>query len=336
MIDMSRAFDKMRPALLLPKQLANHIDPGLIALTQSFLKDRKQIVDFQGTSSQEVGVAGGVPQGSVLEPWLWLTYISDLNPDSDFDIYADDVTLSISSSLNKQDLHHKAQMSVAPIQQWCFDNNMSLSASKTVELIVSAGKEHQIDHIVVGNSPIRQVDCVKLLGVIVDEHLTFKAHVESCRKKAMQRIFWLRTLKRHGGNADGLSRLYCSCIRSIFEYASPAWFPFTSKMLQTVIERVEKCAFRTIYPDLSYEGALLQSKTSPILTHLNKMVLNQFHKMNKINHPLHHLVPVRQEDVSLRETRRSKRLRIPRHRLSVRKKSFVLHATRLYNFSNII
>ena len=268
-------------------------------------------------------------------PWLWLTYISDLNPDSDFDIYADDITVSISSR-NKQELHHKAQMSLELIQQRCRDNNMSLSANKTVELVGSAGKEHQIETINVGDSCIRQVDYVKLLGVIVDKHLTFKAHIESCQKKAMQRIFWLRTLKRHGGNAEELIRLYCSFIRSIFEYASPAWFPFTSKMMKSVIERVEKCAFKAIHPDLSYEEALVQSRISPILTHLNNMIVSLFLKMNKTNHPLHHLIPQRQIDISQRETRGSKKLRVPRHRLSIRKKSFLLHATQLFNSGSII
>ena len=213
---------------------------------------------------------------------------------------------------------------------------MSLSATKTVELIVSAKKEYQVDHISVGDSYIRQMDCVKLLGVTVDKHLTFKNHVELCRKKAMQRIFWLRTVKRYGGSSQGLTRLYHTCIRSIFEYASPAWFPFTSKMLQQVIERVEKCALKVIHPALSYDEALELTKTPQIITHLNKMVLTQFMKMKKTHHPLHHLIPVRQEDISRRDTRGSNRLRIPRHRLIRRRKSSVVYATQLYNSNSVV
>ena len=86
-------------------------------------------------------------------------------------------------------------------------------------------------------------------------------------------------------------------------------------MLQLAIERVEKCAFKAIYLGLSYEEALVQANIPPILVHLNKMVLNQFIKMKKAHHPLHHLIPVKQADISQRETRGSKRLRILRHRL---------------------
>ena len=147
----------------------------------------------------------------------------------------------------------------------------------------------------------------------------------------MQRIFWLRVLRRHGGEAEGLTRLYRNCIRSIFEYASPAWFPHISKMLRVTIERVEKCALRAIHPSASYDEALKLSTIAPILDHLDKMVLTQFGKMLKPLHPLHHLIPKAQCDVSKRLTRGSSKLRVPRHRLKLRRSSFVVYATRLYN-----
>ena len=48
-----------------------------------------------GKSSQEYQVNAGVPQGSILDPTLFLLYINDL-PDNviwDFAIYADDTSL---------------------------------------------------------------------------------------------------------------------------------------------------------------------------------------------------------------------------------------------------
>ena len=73
-----------------------------------------------------------------------------------------------------------------------------------------------------------------------------------------------------------------------------------------------------------------------ILSHLNSMIVKQFLKMNKANHPLHHLIPHRQIDISQRETRGSNRLCVPHHRLNIRKKAFVLQATQLFNSGSII
>ena len=181
-----------------------------------------------------------------------------------------------------------------------------------------------------GNS-IQQVKFVKLPGVTVDEHLTFHHHVELCKKKAMQRIFWLRVLKRHGGDSEGLTRLYRSCIRSIFEYASPVWFPHISKLSQVTIERMEKCALRAIHPSASYDEALKLSTIPPILKHLDNMVQTQFQKMLKPQHPLHHLIPEDQGVVSTRLTRSSNKIRVPQCRLKLRRNSFVMYAARLHN-----
>ena len=46
------------------------------------------------------------------------------------------------------------------------------------------------------NSDIEQVDSQKLLGVTIDKHLSFNAHVEELCKKLYQRIAVLRKIRR--------------------------------------------------------------------------------------------------------------------------------------------
>ena len=59
---------------------------------------RKQYIVVEGTSSDSVSVVSGVPQGSVLGPLLFLTYINcvgnlELSECSRLTMYADDILL---------------------------------------------------------------------------------------------------------------------------------------------------------------------------------------------------------------------------------------------------
>ena len=67
-------------------------------LLQSYLAQRQQVVDFNGFISDTLEINTGVPQGSVLGPFLFSVYIDDLPSCTDLFnmiMYADDTTLYV-------------------------------------------------------------------------------------------------------------------------------------------------------------------------------------------------------------------------------------------------
>ena len=94
-LDMSKAFDKVWHDGLLFKLQRNGIEGQLLQLFKSYLSNRKQHVVINGFESEWGLIEAGVPQGSVLGPLFFLTYINDLENGiiSNVKFFADDTSL---------------------------------------------------------------------------------------------------------------------------------------------------------------------------------------------------------------------------------------------------
>ena len=94
-LDISKAFDKVWHEGLIFKLKQNGICGPLLNLLENYLKDRKQKVVLNGSSSDYFQIKSGVPQGSVLGPLLFLIYINDLEKHvkSKIKFFADDTMI---------------------------------------------------------------------------------------------------------------------------------------------------------------------------------------------------------------------------------------------------
>ncbi len=100
----------------------------------------------------------------------------------------------------------------------------------------------------------------KVLGLIISDDLKWNSHVREITKKAGQRIHMLAQIKHAGVPPNDIVAMCCAKIRPILEYACQAWHPGLTEYLSHDIERIQKRALWVIFPKLTYEDALCQSK----------------------------------------------------------------------------
>ena len=93
-LDLSKAFDTLDHTILFSKLKSYGIHGNSLNWFDSYLTNRYQFVDYDGTYSENSNIQTGVPQGSVL---LLVIYMNDIHSASqylDFILFADDTTLN--------------------------------------------------------------------------------------------------------------------------------------------------------------------------------------------------------------------------------------------------
>ena len=189
-MNIKKAFDSISHQILLSKmqnQFGIH-DSELNWFT-SYLTNREQVCCVNDHISSHKSIRSGVPQGSILGPLMFLLYINDLPKYLKFTtpgLYADDTQIYTSSD-NYDELVNFLSSDSENISRWLSDNKLQHHATKTKLMFI--GSPYNIRNkigdksVIFRNTPLLRYRSFKCLGVEIDEHLSWKVHVnEICKK----------------------------------------------------------------------------------------------------------------------------------------------------------
>ncbi|KAI8423332.1 hypothetical protein MSG28_014346 [Choristoneura fumiferana] len=132
--DLSKAFDCVEHETLIRKLQHYGLSAKALNLVKSYLSQRIQKVDINRTQSAGSAVKLGVPQGSILGPFLFLVYINDLphllEQKCNIVLFADDTSLIFKVNRQQEDPTHINE-TLAEALNWFTANNLLLNAAKT-------------------------------------------------------------------------------------------------------------------------------------------------------------------------------------------------------------
>jgi len=234
-LDFAKAFDKVDHGILCHKLKSLGIGGKLGSWIHNFLKGRTQAVNINGAKSILLDVLSSVPQGTVLGPILFLILLIDIDVNiySNVSSFADDTR--ISHGITSEEDVAQLQSDLQIVYEWQQENNM-LFNEKKFELL-RYGKNQDIKDTTNYTGPLKnqigEKQCVRDLGIMINNTLTFTDHITKVCNKANQMCGWIqRTFKTR--NQEMMRTLWNSLVQPHLDYCSQLWAPHKIGEMQQV------------------------------------------------------------------------------------------------------
>ena len=239
--DFSKAFDSVPHDIFCEKLKQTCLNPYIINWIIDFLTNRRQRVVVDGIETNFLDINRGVPQGTVIGPFLFSLMVNDINlEDGETNLltkFADDLTVSAPVKISGD----SAIKEVKNIERWASENRMTLNMSKTWEMVVR-GRTKKL--------PPPQIDSIErkswlnLLGTILqDDPCNWDMQVDNLLSKAASRMYILRFCRWYGYTKENLNILFESLILSLLYYGIEVW---GSALQNKYLQRIDKF-FRRAY-----------------------------------------------------------------------------------------
>ena len=207
---------------------------------ESYLSNRKLLVCI--VFSKAWTLKYGVPEGSILEPLLFLLYVNDLPQSLSVAgsyLYADD-TCTFYQHEDVKKIENVWNKKFSSLCLWFIDNKLSIhfGEDKTKFILFSKSRGLREINISSAGHSIKQHETVEYLGCQLDSKLSGEAMASKVLKNAKLKFLYCQSRYL----TPAYRRLLCNAlIEPHFEYGCSSWFPLFKKNLK--LQKAQKNVF---------------------------------------------------------------------------------------------
>ena len=222
-----------------------------------YFETNKILVDSSGSffPSDWAPVISGTPQGTILGPILFLSYINDIvdSVSSKIQLFTDDT--KIYRELRNPSLDERClQTDLNNLGKWAKIWQLRFNEGKCEAMRITHSRDKSNTNYKLG-MVLKDVKSFKDLGIPISKDLTWSEHISTIVNKANQ---VLGLIRRTVGTANTttFSLLYKTLVTPLLEYAAPVWNPYLVKdihAIESVQRRASRLALRQKRGDMSYE-----------------------------------------------------------------------------------
>jgi Reverse transcriptase (RNA-dependent DNA polymerase) len=252
-LDLSKAYECVDPEELIRMFERYGIRGIPLNLLKNYMVNRKQYV-YSKNEKGEVSSAllnnnCGIVQGSLVGPLFFLIYVNNLeinNENIELTQYADDTSANIKSK-NKNELIDTGKKFVAEINAWFKQKKLKLNASKSVIIYfqLSSWRDMELNEMITcEGKEIEIANSAKLLGIIVDQNISWNEHINKLCKKLGRSVYALRILKNIVSK-NVIIQIYYAYFHSILSYGIELWGNAAAYLTNRVF-RLQKKVIRII------------------------------------------------------------------------------------------
>lgn len=334
-IDLKKAFDTISPVLMIKKLKSIGIDGTALKMFESYLQNRFQVVKIDNTESSKCPVTFGIPQGSILGPLLFITYINNIHElklHGHLSLYADDTCLFYFGP-SIHDIMAKAQEDLDTLCSWFQYNLLTINAAKTCYVVFKAKNKIIPNHqpLSINNVVLQEKSCEKYLGLRLDSHLTWNSQIEHIRAKLSSLNGSLRHIVRCIPHRIRYT-IYNSLVKPHLLYLIEIWGSAAKTRLKN-LQIYQNKIIKTIFRYNFFKSTTKVYSESKLMTIRQLYIYNTCILIHKIlSSSLHtNLSFIRHNQTTKRVTRRASFLVLPKIRTNYGRKMITYEGAQLYN-----